>query len=77
MTRWCCPGVKSEIVSSECLYALTATGERIGFDVCFAADCGLHISQCRCEDGPTPPHLGASAGVVRVLSQSETVTSAA
>jgi hypothetical protein len=45
--------------------------------MCFAADCGLHISRCTCEDGPTPPHLGPSAGVVTVLSPTAAVTSAA
>jgi hypothetical protein len=47
-------------------FAVAETGERVGFDMCFAADCGLHLSRCACEDGPTPPRLGASAGEVRV-----------
>lgn len=51
-----------------CRFAVTETGERVGFDMCFDADCGLHVSRCRCEDGPTPPHLGASAGMVTVES---------
>ena len=51
-----------------CRVAVTETGERVGFDMCFDADCGLHVSRCRCEDGPTPPHLGASAGMVTVES---------
>jgi len=56
-------------VSDEwCRFAVTETGERIGFDMCFAADCGMHISRCVCEGDPTPPHLGASAGVVTVES---------
>jgi hypothetical protein len=70
--------VSSDIDSSTgFLYAVAATGERIGFDMCFAADCGLHISRCECENGPTPPHLGASAGVVTVLPPTAAVTSAA
>jgi hypothetical protein len=69
--------MRPETTSTEYLYAVTATGVRIAFDMCFAAGCGLHINRCRCEDGPTPPHLGASAGVVKVLSPSATVTSAA
>jgi len=47
---------------------VTETGERVAFDMCFDADCGLHVSRCRCEDGPTPPRLGASAGMVTVES---------
>jgi hypothetical protein len=50
--------------------AVTETGERIGFDMCFSPDCGMHLSRCRCDDGPTPPRLGPSAGVVRVEPQS-------
>jgi len=44
-------------------YVITDTGERIGFDMCFAPDCRLHLSRCACEDGPTPPHLGTTTTV--------------
>jgi len=47
-------------------FAITGTGERIGFDMCFSPDCARHISRCTCEDGPVPPHLGTSAGTVTV-----------
>jgi hypothetical protein len=46
-----------------CRYAVTATGERIGFDMCFSPECARHISRCTCEDGPTPPRLGATVSV--------------
>lgn len=62
MARWCYSGV-SEL---SCRFAVTETGDRIAFDICFAPDCGRHISRCVCEDGPTPPPLGASAGAVTV-----------
>jgi len=52
--------------SSFLRFAVTATGERIGFDMCFSPDCGMHLSRCLCEDGPTPPRLGLSAGFVAV-----------
>lgn len=51
-------------------YALTATGERIGFDMCFSPDCGMHLSRCICEDGPTPPRLGPTAGAVTLEPRS-------
>lgn len=47
-------------------YAVTETGERIGFDMCFSPDCGLHLSRCTCEGGPTPPRLGPTAGSLTV-----------
>jgi hypothetical protein len=47
---------------SECRYVITATGERIGYDMCFASDCMRPLSRCTCPDGPTPPHLGPDAG---------------
>jgi hypothetical protein len=50
------------VTSSSLRYAVTETGERIGFDMCFSPDCGLHLSRCTCEAGPTPPRLGPTAG---------------
>lgn len=49
------------MTGSTCRYVVTETGERIGFDMCFAPECGLHISRCTCEAGPTPPRLGVPA----------------
>jgi hypothetical protein len=43
---------------------ITSTGERIGYDTCFARDCLRPLDRCICPDGPTPPNLGASAGVL-------------
>lgn len=48
------------MTSSSCRYVVTETGERIGFDMCFAPECGLHVSRCTCEGGPTPPRLGVA-----------------
>jgi hypothetical protein len=48
--------------NSVCRYVITSTGERIGYDMCFAPQCLRPLSRCACPGGPTPPHLGASAG---------------
>jgi hypothetical protein len=60
--RECYPCMSSE----DCWFAVTAAGVRIGFDMCFSADCALHVSLCACEDGPTPPNLGMSVGALTV-----------
>ena len=52
----------SSVPSSKCRYVITATGERIGYDTCFAPDCMRPLSRCVCPGGPTPPYLGAAAG---------------
>ena len=44
-----------------CRYVITATGERIGYDTCFARDCLRPLDRCTCPGGPTPPNLGAGA----------------
>jgi hypothetical protein len=41
---------------------ITVTGERIGYDTCFARDCLRPLDRCACPGGPTPPGLGAGAG---------------
>jgi hypothetical protein len=43
---------------------ITATGERIGYDTCFARDCLRPLDRCICPGGPTPPSLGTSAGAL-------------
>ena len=53
-------------VGSECRYVITATGDRIGYDMCFAPDCLRPLSRCTCPQGPTPPYLGAGADTVTV-----------
>lgn len=37
------------------LEAITVTGERIGYDMCFAPECLQPIDRCRCDNGPTHP----------------------
>ncbi|WP_324239266.1 hypothetical protein [Pseudonocardia sp.] len=41
---------------------MTSTGERIGYDTCFAPHCMRPLSLCTCPGGPTPPYLGPDAG---------------
>ncbi|HLU53837.1 MAG TPA: hypothetical protein VKZ81_00125 [Pseudonocardia sp.] len=43
-------------------YVMTSTGERIGYDTCFAPHCMRPLSLCTCPGGPTPPYLGPDAG---------------
>lgn len=40
-------------------YVTARTGERIGYDMCFASDCLQHATRCQCAEGPTPPRVGA------------------
>src|ERR671928_5487 len=54
-----------------CRYVITATGERIGYDTCFARDCLRPLDRCTCPGGPTPPNLGAGALACIAVSQIE------
>jgi hypothetical protein len=62
----CTMDVAQDVSEGFVWYAVTETGERIGFDMCFSPDCGRHLSRCVCEDGPTPPRLGPTARLVSV-----------
>jgi hypothetical protein len=56
-------------------YVITSTGERVGYDTCFA--CMRPLAGCACADGPTPPRLGAGAGELTAGSEPVVVPLAA
>ncbi|MFC5993054.1 hypothetical protein ACFQE5_02390 [Pseudonocardia hispaniensis] len=56
--------MRSLTSNSSCRYLVTSSGERIGYDMCFAPDCMQHVSRCTCPQGPTPPHLGPGVEAV-------------